>query len=150
MEIISAWKTLLDKASIGGKRQVVSCSDVQHEVFDVAGPIEVSETDSESGDQVPITKAEQSQRIGMKKAKDREDTRRAARLIYHFGFQHFAPKPPVDGFVDDQTGSKKKGGKPAEIGGTPADRQLEAMQNGKVIHDVTHAKGEWGLRYKRD
>lgn len=129
---------------------MVLCSDVQHEVFNVAEPIEASETDSESGNQVQSTNAEQSQRIGMKKAKDREDTRRAARLIYHFGFQHFEPKPPADVFVDDQIGPRKKGGEPAEIDGIPAYRQLEAMQNGKVIHDVTRAKGEWGLRYKRD
>lgn len=85
----------------------------------------------------------------MQKAKDREDTRRAARLIYHFGFQHFQPKDPAES-VDVDSMPKKKGGKSIDAGAKENIRQLEAMQNGKVIHDVTHAKGEWGLRYKRD
>jgi hypothetical protein len=148
LEIVQGWKRLLDDASVGGKRQVVLCLDVQRAVFDEAGSSDSgTESDVESPDK--RTNGEQSQQLGMKKAKNREDTRRAARLIYHFGFQHFQAKPLTqEPPVDIEPSPKKKRGKPTDASEKASDRQLEAMQNGKLIHDVTHAKGEWGLRYK--
>ncbi|GHJ88283.1 hypothetical protein NliqN6_4685 [Naganishia liquefaciens] len=150
MAIVLAWKLLLDKASLEGKPQAVMCSEVQHEVFGDAGSTASSERASESDDSIRLTNAEQSQRNGMKRAKEREDSRRTARLIYHFGFQHFQPKPVIEESVEDKAGPKKKAGRAVHTGSAPLERQLEAIQNGKVIRDVTHAKGEWGLRYKRD
>ncbi|KAJ9094176.1 hypothetical protein QFC19_008026 [Naganishia cerealis] len=95
-----------------------------------------------------------TQEIGMIKAKHREETRKAARLIYHFGFRHFIPAGQTvngdygvssslpkrtDGKRDEQTALRLQ-----------QNAEVEAVQDGKVIQDVTHAKGEWGLRYKRE
>jgi hypothetical protein len=150
MIVVSGWRTLLDDAAIGGKRQAVLCSDVQKEVFPEPeeGGIDPHDADRKSSALTP-------QELGMVKAKQREDTRRAARLIYHFGFRHFAPAG--QSVVSDDnitTGSKvklssrKKGS--FAVGSELQDAKVEAMQHGKVIQDVTLAKGEWGLRYRRD
>jgi hypothetical protein len=153
VEIVEGWKRLLDEAGKGGKRTAVMCAEVQREVFDAA--ISEGSQGSAGAAQRPDDTGgpEDNQRLGMKKAKDREDTRRAARLLYHFGFQHFASKPPSPApntsatFPTKERESKRGDAKPIEHGDDP---KLDAVQNGKVIQDVTHAKGEWGLRYRRD
>lgn len=151
-EIVEGWKRLLNQASRGGKRTAVMCSEVQREVFDGRGDEEmrgVNEVAQEADDKG----SEDAQRLGMKKAKEREDTRRAARLLYHFGFPHFATKSP-SAAPDTSTASPSKASKTERRSiqtiENGVDTKLEAMQNGKVIQDVTHAKGEWGLRYRRD
>lgn len=136
-------------AALGGKRQAVLCSDVQKEVFP-----ELAEGDIQPTNETGRNSAPNSQELGMIKAKQREDTRRAARLIYHFGFQHFAPDSQEVNtnngtLVSPATSSDRKKGNRA-IGVEQQDAKVEAVQNGKVIQDVTRAKGEWGLRYKRD
>lgn len=153
VEIVEEWKRLLDEAGKGGKRTAVMCAEVQREVFDAA--IGEGSQGSDGAAQRPDDTGgpEDNQRLGMKKAKDREDTRRAARLLYHFGFQHFASKPPSPAPNTSATSptkerkSKRCDATPVEHGDDP---KLDAVQNGKVIQDVTHAKGEWGLRYRRD
>ncbi|KAJ9112404.1 hypothetical protein QFC20_002192 [Naganishia adeliensis] len=153
VEIVEGWKRLLDEAGKGGKWTAVTCSEVQRKVFEE--PIGEGSQGTNGATQRldDISGPEDNQRLGMKKAKDREDTRRAARLLYHFGFQHFAPRPPSSA-PDTSTTSPAKDRK-SERGAATSNKhedgfRLEAVQNGKVIQDVTHAKGEWGLRYRRD
>lgn len=151
-EIVSGWKRLLDDASKGGKRTAVMCSEVQKEVFHERCGTKLR-GDGIDAQGMSDNTTEDAQRLGMKRAKDREDTRRAARLLYHFGFQHFAAKPS-SAEPDSSTVSPAKAAKSEPRSAQPiedgSDPKLEAVQNGKVIQDVTHAKGEWGLRYRQD
>ncbi|KAJ9124233.1 hypothetical protein QFC22_001031 [Naganishia vaughanmartiniae] len=150
LAVVSTWRTMLEDAAVGGNKQTVLCSDVQREVFAGAeeGAIDRGD-DTERGTPSPNT-----QELGMIKAKQREDTRRAARLIYQFGFQHFAPAAQIlnANIGPPSSAAKSSNRKKSNRAGDaePQDAKVEAMQNGKVIQDVTHAKGEWGLRYKRD
>lgn len=154
LEVVLGWKRLLDQASKKGKRQAVMCSDVQQEVFGGFPGSPVSATDEISRSTGDSNVAELNQQLGMKRAKDREDTRRAARLISHFGFQHFRPisSPKTEVTATPSHNDEHPAGRNVKSDDVaPYDNvKLEAVQNDKVIQDVTHAKGEWGLRYRRD
>ncbi|KAJ9106318.1 hypothetical protein QFC21_001463 [Naganishia friedmannii] len=149
LAVVSGWRTLLDDAAVGGSKQTVLCSDVQKEVFS-----EYKEGDMEALNGTAQREARNPQELGMRKAKQREDTRRAARLIYYFGFQHFSSAGQSMDTINhtpvSPTKSSDKMNGNRTNGADQQDAKVEAMQNGKVIQDVTHAKGEWGLRYKRD
>ena len=89
----------------------------------------------------PSTSPRNPQQLGMVHARNRETVRSAARLIYHYGFEHF--------FTIETNGDKKQ-----SDGTNTVDRSVaypvEAMRrDGRMVTDVTHAKGEWGLRLKK-
>lgn len=87
-----------------------------------------------------------SQQLGMAVAHNRESVRRAARLLVHFGFPHFnatqcRPKSRLLGSTIEAECMRAAAGELRAVEAIGAD--------GKPISDVTHAKGDWGLRWKQ-
>lgn len=82
-----------------------------------------------------------AQVLGMVNASNRELVRRSARLLVHFGFPHLAAKRsrmfPLEWETEAIELLKSE---TREVKGVGWD--------GKVIDDVTHQKGEWGLKWK--
>ncbi len=68
-------------------------------------------------------------------ARNREKVRQTARLLVHFGFGHFRSGNIGDEEQEDVDAVRRE------------ERKVQAEQGGKVLEDVTHAKGEWGLRW---
>lgn len=157
---------MLDEGQGSGKGgRVVLCKDVQERIFDEATgrprlgrPLanglpelgrgtkstEAAEDGREPAEPIksePSTPPPTAQALGMLNASNRELVRRSARLLVHFGFPHLAAKksrmfplvweaPAIDRLKEETRGVKGVG------------------WDGKVVEDVTHQKGEWGLKWK--
>ena len=157
------WREMLNEGKGSGKEgRVVLCSDVQGRVFDeTTGRPRTREGPLAEGlpELVPITSRENeiessstpasmstspppsAQVLGMANASNRELVRRSARLLAHFGFPHLAAKRsrmfPLEWETEAIELLKSE---TREVKGVGWD--------GKVIEDVTHQKGEWGLKWK--
>jgi hypothetical protein len=85
-----------------------------------------------------------AQALGMINASNRELVRRSARLLVHFGFDHLTVGKRGRTFPREweqeavRMIKEDQGGK--EV--------VPVGWDGKVIEDVTHQKGEWGLKWK--
>ena len=80
---------------------------------------------------------EDSAKMGMKVAKQREQVRQAARRGVVFGFV-------IEGESDSKVG--RDGEEGARVG-KEGRRKVEAVQNGRVV-EASFAKGEWGVRWR--
>jgi len=88
------------------------------------------------------------QALGMANAANREMVRRSARLLHHFGFQHFAT-PSKRGSRSAVTSQLQQHEQSAIEQVSREQREVVAVDaKGKLVDDVTHAKGDWGLRWK--
>jgi hypothetical protein len=117
-----------------GKGKDVMCSEVQLNLYDPASGkrryIQVDEEDQEKHSVDP-------QALGMLNARNRGKVGQVARLLVHFGFARFTSGSCVRPWLQQEDVDiiwKKKG-------------TVQPVQSGTVIHDETHAKGEWGLRW---
>jgi hypothetical protein len=94
----------------------------------------------------PATPQRNAQQLGMVHARNRETVRSAARLIYHYGFEHFFT---FDSSTDANAEMKPRDNERMSME-KAVEYPVEAMRkDGRVVTDVTHAKGEWGLRLKK-
>ena len=151
------WKELLDENKTAPE-PVVLCSEVQEMIYDPKtgrrfpqdpqyddeSPTQTEGQTGQTGSSPPngsdlgTSPTIDPQQLGMINARNREVVRSTARLLFHFGFDHFARKEKGSKGSDEDIdkGNKKS---PVEAG----------RMDGRAVYDVTHAKGEWGLRWKR-
>lgn len=80
-------------------------------------------TEPKQGERKPLT----PQAYGLRRAREREQVRQAARRGVAFGFR-------LESGGDDGGGEER--------------RRVEAVQNGRVV-EASFAKGEWGVRWKQ-
>lgn len=144
-----AWRAALDEAG----REGVACGEVEERVYDKAtGRARAQGTSSdEDGAEAaapPAADRLDAQQLGMLNAHNREVVRRAARLLVHYRFQHFAPRSI--GHAGDATQPRGDQGDADDAAVWKEPREVEPVRRGKRIEDVTHAKGEWGLRWKQE
>lgn len=85
-----------------------------------------------------------AQALGMINASNRELIRRSARLLVHFGFDHLTSGKRGRTFPREWEQEAVRVIK-EDLG---AKEVVPVGWDGKVIEDVTHQKGEWGLKWK--
>ena len=161
------WREMLDEGRGSGKDgRVVLCADVQERVFDEStgrprsrsiplakGLPELSPKSTEGGSAdagsgeptsptvSTSTSPPSAQALGMLNASNRELVRRSARLLVHFGFPHLAGKKSRMFPLEWETEAiERLKVETRDVKGVGWD--------GKVVEDVTHQKGEWGLKWK--
>lgn len=87
-----------------------------------------------------------AQALGMINASNRELVRRSARLLVHFGFDHLTRGKRGRTFPREWEEEAVRVIKEDDRGGIK--EVVPVGWDGKVIEDVTHQKGEWGLKWK--